>query len=408
MQIEIAGRVPQYVKTVIGALERAGHRGYLVGGSLRDLLLAKKPHDFDLTTDATPEEMLEIFADFRVIPTGLKHGTVTVLSEGNPIEVTTHRVDGDYLDSRRPESVSFTRRLADDLSRRDFTVNAMAWSEREGLVDLFGGREDLEKGIIRAVGDPVARFTEDALRILRAFRFSAQLDFEIEPRTLSGAAATADGLSHISAERIFSELTRLLVSPAAKRGLCAMREAACLRYAFGEIGIDPLRFEKLEQLPAEAELRLAYLLYGCAPEEAAALCRRLKSSNAFTDSVKGVLVAAAEPLPTDLFEARRYVCHHYHTFEGGLLLRAAFGEDVEEVRKICKTVSKNGTAVEIKRLAVNGKELQELLGVRPAKTGILLARLQELCWQEPKRNKKNTLIELATGIIGREKEFLHG
>ena len=159
MEEAIGARVPAYVRAVMDALEKNGHRGYLVGGCLRDILLSKTPHDFDLTTDATPDEMLEIFADFRVIGTGLKHGTLTVLSEGKPVEVTTHRVDGDYKDARRPESVSFTRRLAEDLSRRDFTVNAMAWRAEEGLVDLFDGRRDLEAGIIRAVGDPVTRST---------------------------------------------------------------------------------------------------------------------------------------------------------------------------------------------------------------------------------------------------------
>ena len=408
MEYGIADRVPLYVKAVIGALERAGHRGYLVGGSLRDLLLQKKPHDFDLTTDATPEEMLEIFKDFRVIPTGLKHGTVTVLSEGNPIEVTTHRVDGDYLDSRRPESVSFTRRLADDLSRRDFTVNAMAWSEGEGLVDLFGGREDLQKGIIRAVGDPALRFTEDALRILRAFRFSAQLDFEIHADTLAGAAATREGLARISAERIFSELTRMLCTKAARRGLAAMVEAECEKYVFFDTVLYPNDFAELAALPAEAELRLAYLLRRGTPEAAQALCRRLKASNAFSGKVSGLLAALAEPLPVDLYEARRYVCRYFTVFADAMVLRAAMGEQTEEAAKMCKRVAKNGTAVEIKRLAVNGRELQEQLGVLPAKTGLLLARLQELCWQEPQRNKKQRLLELAAEIVSREQEFCHG
>ena len=138
--------LPVYVTRVMDALRLAGHRGYVVGGSLRDLLRGVTPHDFDMTTDALPDEMLEIFRDFRVIPTGLKHGTLTVMSDGNPIEVTTHRVDGAYADARHPESVSFTRKLEGDLSRRDFTVNAMAWNEETGLVDLFAGQEDLKKG----------------------------------------------------------------------------------------------------------------------------------------------------------------------------------------------------------------------------------------------------------------------
>ncbi len=230
--IDISACFPNYARAVMAALDVAGHRGYLVGGSLRDILRGVTPHDYDMTTDATPEEMLEIFRDFRVIPTGLKHGTLTVLSDGHPIEVTTHRVDGEYLDSRRPESVSFTRQLSEDLSRRDFTVNAMAWHPETGLIDLFGGREDLEKGIIRAVGEPQKRFSEDALRILRAFRFAAQLNFEIEPRTLSGAAACREGLAHISAERIFSEVSRMLEAPAAVRGFRAMLDTGCEARAF--------------------------------------------------------------------------------------------------------------------------------------------------------------------------------
>ena len=403
----IAERVPSYVKAVIAALERADRHGYLVGGSLRDILLAKEPHDFDLTTDATPEEMLEIFRDFRVIPTGLKHGTVTVLSEGNPVEVTTHRVDGDYLDSRRPESVSFTRRLSDDLSRRDFTVNAMAWSEQTGLVDLFGGREDLEKGIIRAVGDPAARFTEDALRILRAFRFSAQLNFEIHPETLAGATATCGGLARISAERVFSELARMICANAAARGLEAMLAAKCEKYVFFDTVLQPNDFADLAVLPAEPEIRLAFLLRRGTPAAAQSLCRRLKASNAFTGRVTGLLAALSDPLPADLYEARRYVCHHFPVFADAMLLRAAMGEPAAEAAALCKRVAKNGTAIELKRLAVSGKELQEQLGVLPAKTGMLLMRLQDLCWQEPSRNKKNRLIELAREIVEREQEFCH-
>ncbi|MBE6702210.1 MAG: polynucleotide adenylyltransferase [Ruminococcaceae bacterium] len=408
METDIAARVPQFVKTVIDVLERAGHRGYLVGGSLRDLLLGKAPHDFDLTTDATPGEVLEIFRDFRVIPTGLRHGTVTVLSDGNPIEITTHRVDGDYLDSRRPESVSFTRRLSDDLSRRDFTVNAMAWSESEGLIDLFSGREDLKKGIIRAVGNPAARFTEDALRILRAFRFSAQLDFAIEEKTLAGAKATREGLARISAERVFAELCRLLTAAAAQKGLNALVAADCVRYVFFDTVLRENRFHTLTTLPAEPELRLALLLLGDEPSAVRQLCRRLKASNAFTEKVCDLLLAAAEPLPTNLYEARRHVCRYWQAFAGGMLLRQALGEDVTKAAELCQAVAKNGTAIELRRLAVNGKELQERLGVLPVRTGEMLARLQDFCWQDPARNKKNKLIELATEIIGREKDFING
>lgn len=408
MELDIAARVPAYVHRVMDALEQKGHRGYLVGGSLRDLLLGKTPHDFDLTTDATPDEMLEVFADFRVIPTGLRHGTLTVLSDGNPIEVTTHRVDGDYLDSRRPESVSFTRRLAEDLSRRDFTVNAMAWHEKTGLVDLFGGQDDLRAGVLRAVGDPVTRFTEDALRILRAFRFCAQLGFEIEERTLQAAGETREGLCRISAERIFAEITRLLTSPAAARGLAALFAAGCENIVFSDTVPLLSRAELLCLLSADAPQRLALLIGDADEQSARALCRRWKAPNAFCDRVCGLLRAMKRPLPDSLYVARHFVTAHWQEWEGAMEIRAALGERVEEARQLCRTVAKNGTAVELRRLAVNGKELQEALSVLPAKTGVLLLRLQDLVFADPDRNKKKILMELAAEIVAAEKEFCNG
>ncbi|MBO5327453.1 MAG: polynucleotide adenylyltransferase [Clostridia bacterium] len=406
MELSIAASVPANVRAVMQALERAEHRGYLVGGCLRDLLLGKVPHDFDLTTDATPAEMVEIFSDFRVIPTGLKHGTLTVLSDGQPVEVTTHRVDGEYRDSRRPESVCFTRRLADDLSRRDFTVNAMAWSEATGLVDLFGGQEDLRRGVIRAVGDPVARFTEDALRILRAFRFAAQLDFEIEESTLLGARDTREGLTRISAERVFSEITRLLTSTAAVRGINALFAAQCEKQVFSDTVLCLEGIEALQALPANAALRLAFLLREQSADAAEKLCRRLRASNAFTDEVTGVLRALGEGLPDDLYAARRFVSTFWQSWQGALTLRRAMGDDIEQTQLLCKRVAKNGTAIAIRALAVSGKELQDATGVRPDQTGVLLSRLQDLCWQEPSRNKKSVLMELASEICQREKGFL--
>ncbi|MBQ9778050.1 MAG: hypothetical protein IJW22_03900, partial [Clostridia bacterium] len=384
---------------------RAGFRGYLVGGSLRDLLRGETPHDFDMTTNATPEEMLEVFADFRVIPTGLKHGTLTVLSDGNPVEVTTHRRDGDYLDARHPESVSFTRALEDDLSRRDFTVNAMAWSEETGLVDLFGGQNDLQKGVLRAVGAPAVRFSEDALRILRAFRFSAQLGFEIEPATLDAARAMREGLARISAERIFSEFSRLLVSPHAGKGLNALFAAACEPYVFFDTTPDRDVIPKLCELPFLPELRLALLLHDESIERAVALCRALRTSNAFADALTGFLAASREQPPTSFYEARRFCTRDWGYWENALALCRACGADVSVTLALCRTVVRDKSAIELRRLAVNGRELQETVGVAPARTGELLARLQDLVWQDPTRNKKATLLALAREIVEREPSF---
>lgn len=202
--------LPHGVKTVISVLERHGHRADVVGGCVRDFLLGAEPHDYDVTTDATPDEMHEIFQGMRTLDTGIKHGTLTVIVDSEPYEVTTYRLDGAYSDNRHPDTVSFTRRLRDDLSRRDFTVNAMCYNERDGVTDMFGGREDLEHRLIRAVGEPAHRFDEDALRILRALRFASVLGFGIEKNTSLAIHEKKKLLAHVSRERIFTEWKKLV------------------------------------------------------------------------------------------------------------------------------------------------------------------------------------------------------
>ena len=202
--------LPKEVCGIIETLEAKGYEAYAVGGAVRDLLLGVAPGDFDVTTSALPEEVKAVFP--RTIDTGIAHGTVTVMKHGVGYEVTTYRIDGKYSDGRHPEAVEFTRSLREDLRRRDFTVNAMAYNERTGLVDLFGGREDLERGVIRAVGNPEERFQEDALRIMRCVRFAAQLNFEIEEKTLAAAAALSGNLQMISRERIREEFLKILLS----------------------------------------------------------------------------------------------------------------------------------------------------------------------------------------------------
>ena len=202
--------LPEAVKYIIDELNRRGHEAYAVGGCVRDALLGREPEDWDVTTSAEPQEIKDIFP--VTIDTGIQHGTVTVRIDGENYEVTTFRTDGNYADHRRPEEVYFTKSLEEDLLRRDFTINAMAWSTGH-LVDLYGGQQDLANGIIRCVGDPFERFTEDALRILRAFRFAAQLDFVIEEQTREAIKAHREDLRYISAERIQTEMTKILTSP---------------------------------------------------------------------------------------------------------------------------------------------------------------------------------------------------
>ena len=202
--------LPEEVKYIIGRLSENGYRADVVGGPVRDLLLGKEPYDYDITTSATPDEVKACFPDFRTVDTGIKHGTVTLVINKVGYEITTYRIDGEYLDSRHPESVSFTTELSLDLSRRDFTMNAIAYSEKYGITDLHSGREDIEAGIIRAVGDPDIRFHEDALRILRAIRFASALGFSLEKSTDSAVRSCASLLRGVSAERIYSEWIKLI------------------------------------------------------------------------------------------------------------------------------------------------------------------------------------------------------
>jgi len=202
--------LPQYVEVLIKRLKENGFEAYAVGGCVRDSLLGKLPKDYDITTSALPEDMKRVFSDYRTVETGIRFGTVTVISEGKPIEITTYRTDGIYSDHRRPENVAFSSSLAEDLKRRDFTINAMAYSEETGIIDLFEGENDLENGIIRAIGVPAERFNEDALRIMRGLRFAACGDFTIEPKTAEAIHEYAPLLRSIAGERIAAELNQLI------------------------------------------------------------------------------------------------------------------------------------------------------------------------------------------------------
>ena len=202
--------LPEKVKYIINTIAKAGYEAYAVGGCIRDSILGRTPDDWDITTSASPGQIKALFR--RTVDTGIRHGTVTVMREGEGFEVTTYRIDGEYEDGRHPREVTFTSSLLEDLRRRDFTINAMAYNEEAGLVDAFGGVKDINAGIIRCVGSPAERFSEDALRIMRAVRFSAQLGYRIEEETAAAIRRLAPSLKNISAERIQTELVKLLVS----------------------------------------------------------------------------------------------------------------------------------------------------------------------------------------------------
>ena len=221
--------LPEYVTKILEMLHNAGYEAYIVGGSVRDLVIGNTPDDYDITTSALPEQTSALFSeDYRVIETGIKHGTVTVMSLGNTIEITTYRKDGKYSDCRRPESVTFTPSLEEDLKRRDFTVNALAYDGKTKLTDCFGGLYDINNKIIRCIGNPDERFSEDALRILRMLRFSTKLNFDIDENTALSAAHLRHLLDNISAERIFVEISKLYSSNYPERVTSVLNSYKCI------------------------------------------------------------------------------------------------------------------------------------------------------------------------------------
>ena len=378
--------IPEYVRVVLDRLHSYGERAYIVGGSLRDMLLSQKPHDFDLASSAEPLRVCEIFSDMHVIKTGLAHGTVTVMSKGNPIEITTFRVDGEYRDMRRPESVIFTRRIEDDLSRRDFTVNAMAYNETDGLIDLFCGKEDLENKVIRTVGDPYERFSEDALRIMRAFRFSAQLGFEIENKTLEAAGALAERLSLIAKERIFSELIKLICSPFAQKPLEQMRSFGVLSYVLNDYIPSDRVIKLLPLLERDEMMRISAFFCDTDGDIARRELVALKASGRQRSA--SLIVDASK--------------RKYSTREDIARLRARFSDDAYFVLKLSVMLGysdsasldllSDGTPYSISQLAIGGNDLIAL-GYSGREIGKTLSFLLDEVIKDPSINSKEKLVD---------------
>ena len=297
---------PEEVKTALRKLHENGFAAYAVGGCVRDSLLGKTPVDWDITTSALPAETERVFSDFRLVETGLQHGTVTVLFGDMPLEITTFRVDGDYRDARHPESVTFTRHLKDDLLRRDFTVNTLCWNEQEGVLDLCGGLADLQAGILRAVGEADKRFTEDALRILRGIRFASTLGFSIEPQTANSILRNRQLLSKVAAERIRVEFVKLLCGKNAAKILDDYREVIAVFIPEVRALFDCPQNTKyhcfdvyrhtltaLENIPAQEDLRLCMFFHDFGKPA----CRKTDENG--TDHFKGhetVSAQIAEPI----------------------------------------------------------------------------------------------------------------
>ena len=434
--------LPEKVKKIISMLEESGFEAFVVGGCVRDSLLGKEPTDYDITTSALPEETKEVFKNEHVIETGIKHGTVTVLMEGEPFEITTFRIDENYLDNRRPEKVLFTRSLEEDLARRDFTINAMAYSEKTGIIDVFGGVSDLEHGIIKTVGEADTRFNEDALRIMRVLRFSSVLGFEIEEKTAFSVFKNRKLLKNISAERIFSELKKLICGKDAQKVLFEHCEAVFEIIPELSVlkGFDQHHFRHhldafehtlavLENVPPVPELRLAALFhdigkpfcqsfdengtghyYGHAQksaEIAETVLRRLKADS---ETIKTVCELVRrhenrfEPTPksvkrllgkigTELFEKLLVLMEadEMGKREEFRLSKSVF----EEFRIIEKEIIGKNECFMLKDLAINGKDLISE-GFEPGKKiGEVLETLLEKVIEGEVKNEKAELLFIA-------------
>ena len=387
-------KIPEHIKEILDRLMDAGFDAYVVGGSLRDALLGKEAHDWDVTSAATPDEVISLFSDKQVIPTGIKHGTVTVIANGEPVEITTFRTDGEYLDSRRPESVSFAKRVEDDLSRRDFTVNAMAYNDRRGLVDLFGGREDLERRIIRCVGDPEARFSEDALRIMRAYRFSSQLNFEIDPDTLSASHSMKNGLKSIAKERIGNEFLRLLGGVAPQKSLTKMGDILSIILP---VSLENQRFSKIEELQCDAILRLAFLMNGASDEEILSASHSLRLSTKDTQRLKRLSASPSVNEIKDLTDsgARRLIATYGEDAENALKISIVLNGENEDPLSVLRRIKAKDPAVLLSDLKINGSDLINSGIATGREVGKILSRLLDAVIDDQSLNDKEILLKLA-------------
>ncbi|WP_223383110.1 CCA tRNA nucleotidyltransferase [Faecalibacterium prausnitzii] len=353
-------------------LHTAGHAAYAVGGCVRDSLLGQTPHDWDLCTSATPEQVLELFGEAHCIPTGLQHGTVTVKHGGELYEITTFRTEGAYSDGRHPDHVAFVPDVKEDLARRDFTINAMAYNAEEGLIDPFGGQSDLAAGIVRAVGEPQRRFEEDALRILRLYRFAARFGFAIDPATGQAARALCRHLDCVSEERIAEELSRLLAAPAPG----AYLEAEVLAVIFPELDAAELPesrriLDALEPGMEHVPVRLAALLCPLGEAGARAALKRLKCSNALSGTVATLVREAAAGMPGAALTltAKRFLSRYDLATITDLtaLCSAQHPEQAEAFAALQQEAARlveTNACCRINQLAVNGRDLMDA-GIRP-------------------------------------------
>lgn len=443
--------MPKNVDIAINLLQSAGFEAYAVGGCVRDSLLGKTPNDWDITTSAKPEDMKSVFAEFHCIDTGIKHGTVTVVIDGEPLEITTFRLDGEYEDNRHPKSVTFTSNLGADLGRRDFTVNAMAYSKKTGTVDLFGGQNDLKNKIIRCVGDPDRRFNEDALRILRALRFASALDFEIEEKTAQSLLKNRALLGNISEERIAKELLKLVCGKGAKRILTDF--APVLFEILPELqpmyknshdnphhcyDIYEHTLIAVESIDPELTLRFAMLLHDCgkpavkkfdengvahfyghqriSAEISAQILARLKVSNKFRDEI---LFLVSNHDRWELYENTEKMPRYLSKFglDGVLNLLKVMRADVlaqspeyryrldqiADAEETAKNLAAQKPCLSLSELQINGRTLMDIGIPQGRKLGAVLAQLLDEVIDGVTKNTQEALTTRAREIYSEMK-----
>lgn len=386
--------IPDYVKIVLDKLNNAGYGAYLAGGSVRDYLMGKTPSDYDIASSAFPEETKAVFRGFPVIETGIKHGTVTVVSNGKNIEITTFRIDGDYADGRHPKSVMFSRELSEDLKRRDFTVNAMAYSPKSGIVDLFGGKEDIKNKVIRCVGEADRRFSEDALRILRGLRFSSVLGFSIAPSTAKSIHKNKNLLEKISKERIFSELKKLLCGNRAGEVLQEFSDVAEeIIPQFCEINEEKYAFicDKLKNCGNDVKVRLSFFLSGFDEKIASDILHNLKADNKTISFVKNTIEALSKPLRTKP-EIKRFLRKNSYEILSAVIKIGNLTENnsMDETKRLADEIIKNGECYLLSQLALNGNDIISM-GYTGGETGKILELLFEAVITGKLENKREIL-----------------
>lgn len=404
---------PEYVAFTLDRLEENGYSAYLVGGCVRDFLMGIVPHDFDITTCATPEQIENCFSDIKTLDVGKKHGTITLVFDKECVEVTTYRIDGEYIDSRHPETVTFTDRIEDDLSRRDFTMNAIAYSPQRGFVDPFGGKSDIEKRKIVCVGNPSVRFEEDALRIMRGLRFSSRLGFEIEEETLRAMVAKKDLLCNIASERIREEFVGILngrfVSEMIFSENSFFEILSVIIPEVNSVDFGNLHDFLMQSYEFEEIVRLCAFFCSFTPETAFEILHRLRFDNRTIKTVTAVVsnveskfnVHDEVSLKKSIAELTEDVAYYLY-----MTLGCVYKWVNEEVSKChinaaekIRELVKRGECVSIKQLDIKGNEIIDVLGINPSMTGKMLERLLCDVIEEKVNNSKDALIARAQEYI---------